>query len=296
MNITRDLYIDESKVNKSKLIDEGGYDFAFGVDYIEDENYCFNDMHYELEIGIVLSGNITRIYQNTKMDLEPGDIWLSNIWEPHGLKINKAPTEIALFVISPESLANIEIPSCSDLDLLAPFFSIPEKRPVMQTKEDKNFVIDIANRAKKAIKRGSKNNFILVKLLALELLIQIQENWEPEIIKTNQNYDDYLKINPALNLVFNNKELLPVKTAAAECGLSEKSFSRKFKKIFGYTFSQYSLNYRVKSSANELVKTNLPIKELVYKWGFTDESHYNKLFQKYYNCSPGEYRNSHINK
>lgn len=277
------------------MIGKDEYGFTFGIDYIDNKNYCFFDMHYELELGIVLSGRITRYNQNLKTELATGDIWFTNIWEPHGLKIKEAPAEIAIFVIKPESIAYMDISDSSDLDLLAPFFSSPKNRPTTNTIEEKNTALDIAYRAKKALNKKGKYSHIIFKLLTLELLIQTQENWIKKRISSSHQFSNYLKISPAINLVFNTKELISVKTAAAECGLSEKTFSRNFKQIMGYTFSQYSLNYRVKSSANELIHSDILIKELVYKWGFTDESHFNKLFQKFFNCNPGEYRNKYLN-
>lgn len=286
----KNLYIDESNIKRIQLIYEENHDFTFGVDYIEDSKYSCFDMHYELEIGVVLSGTVTRYYQTSEMDISCGQIWLSNMWEPHGIRVKDSPAEVAIFVFKPTSIANLNLWREPKLDLIAPFFSPPDKRPQIYLQREKKIIVDIAKRAEIAIKSESKRWYVIIKLLTLELLTQIQENWNQETITSNSKINDYFKINPALDLIFHNKDLISVKHAAKECGLSEKTFSRKFKKITGYTFSQYSLAYRVKSSANDLLESTKPIKEIVFKWGFSDESHYNKLFHKYFQCNPGEYR------
>lgn len=287
----KNITINGSDVVKEHLISsDDNTRFSFGVDLISDKNYSYFDMHYELEIGIVLSGSITRYYSNTSIELGPGQIWLSGIWEAHGLKVNTTPTEIAIFFIKPDAISNMDIDLLTHLDLIAPFFSSPDSRPQIYNELDRKIALDIGKRAKESLLRNSKNQYTFLKLLTVELLTFIQENWCIKREETKKQINNYIKVNPALNLIFHSKKLIPVKIAAKECGLSEKSFSRSFKATMGITFTQYSLEYRVRSSANDLVKKTLPIKDIVYNWGFTDESHYNKLFHKYYNCNPGEYR------
>lgn len=283
-------YINDVKVIKNQIIDDEDCNFTFGTDYLKDSKYTYYDMHYELEIGIVLSGSIIRYYSNTKEVLSKGQIWLSNVWEPHRLETYGTPSEVAIFFIKPDAITNIDILSISELDWVAPFFSTPEKRPQMKNKIEKNNVLDIVRRANEILRNKSKNSNILIQLLAMELLTRIQENWIKEPIDTKKQITDYLKISPALNIIYHNTKLISIKDAAKACALSEKTFSRNFKNIMGCTFSQFSLGYRVRSSAEELINESLPIKQIVYKWGFTDESHYNKLFQKYFNCNPGEYK------
>lgn len=281
--------INEYKVIKEHVINEEKYDFAFGIDNIIDIKYSYYDMHYELEVGIVLSGTVTRYYPNSKMELKRGQIWLSSIWEPHGLEINETPAEIAIFIIKPEAITSNTI-SNTKIELIAPFFSAPENRPQLYNKKEQEIILSIVERAKETLEKKYWYSDVILKLLSMELLTRIQNNWIKEDEETTAKINDYLQISPALDLVFANKKLIPAKDAAKKCGLSEKNFYRKFKNTMGITFSQYSLGYRVKSSAKELIKSSLPIKEVVYKWGFTDESHYNRLFKKYFNCNPGEYR------
>lgn len=282
------ITIDGNRVIKDKVIDKDGDLFSIEVQNIDDPDFSFFDMHLELEVGIVLGGSFQRYYSDSNYEVKKGEVWLSNIWEPHGLRINETPTELVFFAIRPEVL--IELGAIDGVDWLAPFFSPPELRPTSFSDNLTEKILNLGIRARDLEKSNLNYRSTLTKLIILELLALIQEEWTCPNINTRKVYRNFLKINPALELIFNSKNLITAGEAAKKCGMSEKSFSREFKKLMGISFSRYALGYRVKSAAQDLLKDDLPLKDIVYKWGFTDESHFTKLFYKYFNVPPGKYR------
>lgn len=284
------ILIDNNKVIKDRVIDNIDDLFSIEIQTIEDVDFTFFDIHDELEIGITLEGSIQRYYTDRDYEIGRGEVWLTNMWEPHGLRINIVPTEIVFFGIRSNALTQLKFLEGSGIDWLAPFFSPPQYRPRKFSQQLTRRVLGLAIRAKTIQSTPSVNREALTKLIIMELLILIQEEWEAPNIDTKNLYSSFLKINPALELIFNSNSLITLQEAAAECGINEKAFSRQFKRVMGSSFSKYALGYRIKSAAFDLLNSDLPIKDLVYRWGFTDESHFSKVFQKYFNISPGEYR------
>lgn len=88
----------------------------------------------------------------------------------------------------------------------------------------------------------------------------------------------------------NLKEDISLKDTAAKFNLSPYYFSRTFKKVFGYNFSDYLNMVRV-SRAKELLKDDsLSVKEICYLVGYSDPNYFSKVFKKYEGVTPTEYR------
>jgi AraC-like DNA-binding protein len=63
-----------------------------------------------------------------------------------------------------------------------------------------------------------------------------------------------------------------------------------FKKQTGESLQQYILRYKLKMIESRLLSSEMRISEITHEFGFTDGSHLNKLFKKYYGLAPGEFR------
>ena len=53
---------------------------------------------------------------------------------------------------------------------------------------------------------------------------------------------------------------------------------------------QYIFSYRMKMVESRLLHSEMRINEIVEELGLTDESHLNKLFKRYKNCNPTDFR------
>ena len=63
-----------------------------------------------------------------------------------------------------------------------------------------------------------------------------------------------------------------------------------FKKQTGESLQGYILKYKLKLIENRLLFSDLSISQITDEFGFTDASHLNKLFKKYYGMGPQAYR------
>lgn len=72
--------------------------------------------------------------------------------------------------------------------------------------------------------------------------------------------------------------------------MNKSSFCVFFKRMTGKSFFSYLNEYRVESSCQMILKTNLTIAEICYFSGFKDVPYFNRTFKKVKKCSPIEYR------
>ncbi len=254
-----------------------------------DEPVC--DMHYELEMGIVLKGHMRRYYGETAVERRKGEFWFCGMWEPHGFTIPQAPCDALVFVIWPPLLANAHFPEMPGMRWLAPFSGNPAGRPVSAPGASSE-VIAQAKRMMDAMNRGGPAAGLRLRLLLFELLLMMTG---PEPAGTGTGAapatpDNYGSITPALTLAFESKRLVTNEEAARACTMSRDRFVRMFDDLMGISFSRFSLRRRLSRAAAMIVGSDEPIKAVAREWGFTDAPHLHRLFVANYGLSPRQYR------
>ncbi|MBP1920104.1 AraC family transcriptional regulator [Youngiibacter multivorans] len=77
---------------------------------------------------------------------------------------------------------------------------------------------------------------------------------------------------------------------AQEFFVSKYYLAREFKKYYGMTIGEYISAKRVNSSKELLRFTNKSIEEIATLCGITDTNYFAKVFRKFEDCSPSDYR------
>ncbi len=83
---------------------------------------------------------------------------------------------------------------------------------------------------------------------------------------------------------------------AAYLGCSLRNLYRRFKEIDVASPNDYIKNRRMKIAAKLLITTNLPVKEILFRIGFSNRSHFYKEFDKVYHMTPLDFRKEHHEK
>ncbi len=249
------------------------------------------DMHYGLELGVVLSGRMRRYHRGWQMDAETGNVWYCGIWEPHGWEIAEAPCSHLVINIVPEVLAHPE-PLVSDhCNWLTPFMVPPDRRPFASGAKRQQ-VLAIANQFPTAREiETTVSERVRARLLVFELLLLLMEGWDGPHERRPPT-DAYECVSTALQLLLENPLGTTPAKAARLCGMSRNPFDRAFKALMGIPFGKFSLRYRLVEAATQLVRTDDTVAKVAKDWGFTDDSHLHHIFKQHFSCSPTDYRSS----
>jgi AraC-like DNA-binding protein len=77
---------------------------------------------------------------------------------------------------------------------------------------------------------------------------------------------------------------------AEQFKLSMSNLSRLIKDVTGETFTDYVFDLRKEKVKEELLHTNLPIKDVIISVGYTDVTSFNRKFKKIEGITPGQFR------
>lgn len=288
----------------SSLTSENKELFAV-YNWIDLERCSLVDMHFELELGIVIEGKLKRQYDNSEVILEPGEVWFTNVWEPHGYTlVDDEPCKVLIFFIHPHLVNEISIGRDLDVHWFAPFLASPESRPDKLPQKVRDEILRSTEPIEGTeIRQGcrshegvlpikDKMSQLRLRMVLLQVLTAIHGSWCDQGEAPNY-LSRYSLISPAIDALYSSREFITNEEAADRCGLGLSAFKKQFKELMGESFSQFSAQYRVKGVASQLTHSDDPLKKIVADWGFTDESHLHRIFVKSFQTTPGKYRQEH---
>ncbi len=81
----------------------------------------------------------------------------------------------------------------------------------------------------------------------------------------------------------------------SELAMSRSVLYRKIKMLTGQSISEFIRTIKLKRAAQLIAQTDMNISSIAYQFGFNDQKHFRKSFQKLFNELPSEYRKNHAN-
>lgn len=253
------------------------------------------DMHYELEVGILMSGRLRCHYSRWQQDIGPGEVWLCGAWERHGRAVIEGPYERAILYIHPAFLMRMNLEGTPPFDWTAPFKVPPGQRP-QASGAQREALLGLAQRVRARCTppperedRTTKDRAWALPVL-LEALFVLREGWRSPASAAPLLPPHHASMSAAVDMVLNGRGLIRLQEVAAKLGLSRNAFARQFQSFTGIPFTEFCRRHRLRGAAAQLLQTTDPVKLAAHEWGFADQSHLNRCFLRYYKCSPVEYR------
>jgi AraC family transcriptional regulator len=84
----------------------------------------------------------------------------------------------------------------------------------------------------------------------------------------------------------------PLGTIAEEAGVHPAHLARTFRQIHGCTLGDYVRKVRIEYACRCLTNPETPLAEIALAAGFSDQSHFSRVFKRQMGISPGEFRKS----
>lgn len=124
--------------------------------------------------------------------------------------------------------------------------------------------------------------------LICRLLMELDKREEKQL---------YPLIDRDIQLIYKIKEQIledlavppVIKQLGAHAGISPTKLKRLFRQIFGNSIFSYYQEFRMKEAARLLKQEKLPVSEVGYRLGFTNLSHFSRVFKEHMGMNPKRY-------
>ena len=91
-------------------------------------------------------------------------------------------------------------------------------------------------------------------------------------------------------------ERIELRTIATAVGVTPMELSREYHRHFGESPGETMRALRVHWAADQLTRTSQPLARIAHQAGFTDQSHFCRVFKRYMGATPGSYRKQTVNR
>ncbi|SMD01673.1 AraC family transcriptional regulator [Pedobacter africanus] len=246
--------------------------------------------HVEYELTLILSGKGKRYIGNHMADFKAGDMVLVGANLPHCWKLVPEKQSDAKAIV---------IQFTADF-LGEHFFDKPENAAIrsMFQKAVNGIWFDTECFAKvyAAILEMQQQDSFNTLISFLKILYQLSQSpkvvlldKEPEVVRLS--LVEQKRINPVLAyLVDNFRKQVSLNEAAALTNMTTNAFCKYFKKMTRKTFMEMVIQYRLNYATQQLIETDKPVSDIAFSSGFTDVSHFYKVFKSKMGLSPLGYR------
>ncbi|MBQ7943140.1 MAG: helix-turn-helix domain-containing protein [Lachnospiraceae bacterium] len=85
-----------------------------------------------------------------------------------------------------------------------------------------------------------------------------------------------------------------IKESAASIGISESYFQHLYSELFGISYQQDVIHFRIEYAKNLLLTTELPVEEIAELCGYNNEIHFYRQFKKIAGSTPAKFRKTHV--
>ncbi|WP_158281560.1 hybrid sensor histidine kinase/response regulator transcription factor [Sediminitomix flava] len=109
--------------------------------------------------------------------------------------------------------------------------------------------------------------------------------------KTDQSFIEDIIQKIKLNI---SDSEFKVDALSKELGMTTRNLHLKLKSLTGFTPGEFLRNIRLETAAKIIKTSKLTVAEVAYQTGFTNPSHFNKVFKAKYQMTPVQYRQEHV--
>ena len=148
--------------------------------------------------------------------------------------------------------------------------------------------MDTVNEAIKLFRKANDESAVRLKMLLLNSAFE-------GILASGIALSGFSEHSPLISEVIDiiNKECRITLTAeelSKKLYITVPALQKQFKTEVGLPLGKYINEVVLRSAENDLKQTNMPIKEISEKYGFSDQFYFSRQFKKYYLFSPSVFR------
>lgn len=284
---------------KKEVINGVSYNYLCHFQDSFEAGNCF-PAHYHSYIEILygVTGIFEVILNGKSHSFGEGDLVLINSKEVH--KINACLPNGGKYIVlrfEPEVIYNGMLHNHMQLKYVLPFIlqNSKHQKVIEKTIIQKTFIPNLLYDILKEFHEEAYGYELAIKnhicRIFLWILRYFHETSSDFISSPLTDFSFIQRLQPSFDYVLEHfDEELKLSNMASLCNMSPSYFSRLFNEHMGMNFNEYVNYTRVTEAEKLLISTDMNITEISNTVGFSTTSYFIKLFKKYKNISPKQFR------
>lgn len=279
-------------------------DDAFDIALTSNLRYMYKPPHSHqfFEIIFVLEGTCENYIHQNRITLQKGDLCFIAPDITHQLFANSHETIAYNILVRSSTFHRAFTNIYGNHDIISDFFT----RNIYQHNDSSPYIL--CKTDCESIYKTIMNDMISEKLNPGKFSERYINNlFDLFIIKLLRNHEyhftigqstenvEFESITAILRYIQGNYSHLTLPDTARFFNYSEAHLSRMIKQATGQNFSEIVKTIKLQKATQLLLKTELSITEIVEEIGYTDNSHFYKIFKKNYGLTPIQYKEKHQN-
>lgn len=255
--------------------------------------------HDFIELVYVYEGCGEHLYKGRSYPISTGDIFVIPPYVKHDYRvIGPKPLNIYNVLFLPSFLTS-ELQALSSVTPFVNFFYV---EPFLRQNVDFQSHLKLTplegqevklrlDRIVKEFRQKALGYRISIKALLIELLVWLSRRYEERLIEPLFRPNESEAIRQLCEYLGQHyAQPIKLEQVCQMCGMSQTSFTFKFKQTVGKTFVEYRNEVRIHASLKLLRETDDKIILIAERVGIHDLSYFNKLFKQHTGLTPREYR------
>lgn len=263
-----------------------GYNFEIHhVGYEDNDPYsCFMHFHEVHELIVFEQIEGTFFYNQGDSELQDYDMVFTPALETHDFELSDRKKSWHIIQFLPSFLEGAGLASAESFFKYGMHLRLPKSES-----KDLHKIVTWLMASYQRDPYSDKSQSLL--RLLLTWLAEGAKPVQPPHTEAIQHSASYAKLEPVVNLFRHQRCVdLSLTDAADLCCLSPSYFSRLFKSVFRYNYSEYSIRHRLYSAARMLSQSEFSITDISYELNFSTPSHFIALFKKQFGITPKKYK------
>lgn len=252
--------------------------------------------HDYLELIYVFSGQMAQKINGTVVTIKEGDLCLLDLNVTHSIEPSSENDVAVNIAMKEQFFNNIFMGLLSDNNVIMDFLV----KAIYHKKEYKQYLIFncLHNEQVKWViskllceyydNTTGKNTAIYAYILLL--FTELLRTYKKDMGKDSEERLNKTIISEIKNYLIENFNKADLKSTAEYFHFHPDYLSKLIKNSTGHSFTAFLQEIKLREASLLLQNTDMPVEEIVYRTGYTNMSHFYKLFKVKYGYTPVEYR------
>lgn len=259
-------------------------------------NPVFLHGHSFYEIIYILKGHAHNSINGEKILLTTGDILIIPVGVKHEIAVFNDDTILMNIVIRNSTFKDVFFDFLNQDNILSKFFLMnlymknTSNYILFHTGENRDILNTFYEMYSEFVEKKPYSNIVIPNLLKV-FFARILRYYDKMAEISSSNSEEEMVAVAFLQYIKEHYQNITLEDIAKHFHFTEPYTSKLIKKATGKTFSQLLQRIRMDNAILLLKNTDISISAVGESIGYMNPENFIRLFKKYYDISPGEYRN-----